>query len=87
MAERRVRQTRKDRDGDVTALCNQGASWSPRLKAGAISDIETLTHRYYVQEVGTQRVYVQVVNGRSGKYLRTTADASSGNNLDNLPNC
>lgn len=40
MAKRYVYKTGKDSDGDITKLCNENAAWSPRLKAGAISDIE-----------------------------------------------
>ena len=86
MAERQVTRSRKDSDGDITALCNPAQLWSPRSKAGAISDIETGAHRYYVGGYGG-RVYVSVVNGPNGKYLRTTADPYSSNNLDNLPDC
>ncbi len=39
MAKRQVTQTQKDTDGDITALCNPEASWSPRKKADAINDI------------------------------------------------
>ncbi len=86
MADRRVRQTRKDFEGDITALCNPSEFWSPRSKWDAIQDIEGRTHTYYVQEAGT-RVDVNVVDGPTGKYLRTTADPRDSNNLDNLPNC
>ena len=47
MAERHVTRSRKDADGDITALCNPDQYWSSRTKAGAIQDIETGTHRYY----------------------------------------
>ena len=86
MADRQVKQTRKDSDGDITALCNSGESWSPRSKANAIRDIETKTHAYYVGS-GSDRVDVHVVNGPTGKYLRTDPDPQSKNNLDNLPDC
>lgn len=86
VADRRVTRTGKDRDGDITSLCNPAEAWSPRSKQGAISDIESGTHRYYVREEG-DGAWVYVVNGPFGKYLRTTADASSKNNLDNLPDC
>ena len=46
--DRPVDRTRKDLDGDITALCGTGQSWSPRLKRDAISDIELGIHRYYV---------------------------------------
>ena len=86
MAERHVTRSRKDADGDITALCNPGQYWSPRTKAGAIQDIEAGTHRYYV--TGTSvLVYIHVVTGPNGKYLRTSPDPLSSNNLDDLPNC
>ena len=86
MADRRVSRSRKDRDGDITALCNPGDHWSPRLKAGAITDIESGAHTYHVL-VGGRRVGIHVVNGPSGKYLRTDPDTTSRNNLDDLPDC
>jgi len=86
MADRRVTQSRKDSDGDITALCNPGSTWSPRGKAGAIHDIDTETHTYFVDRAG-YRTDVDVVNGPTGKYLRTTPDPTSDNNLDNLPDC
>ena len=38
--KRYVRATGKDGDGDITALCNSGATWSPRSKSDAIFDID-----------------------------------------------
>ncbi len=87
MTDRRVRQTGKDTQGDITALCNVGEAWSPRLKADAIDDIDDIEgniHRYYVEEIA-ERAYVHVVNGPTGKYLRTTGDSPSGFNLGDLP--
>ena len=86
MADRKVTQSGKDPDGDITALCNPGQSWSPRRKKDAISDIESGTHSYYVMS-GSQRVDIHVVKGTSGKYLRTDPDKTSSNNLDDLPDC
>ena len=86
MADRRVTQSRKNDEGDITALCNPAESWSPRFKANAISDIENGTHTYYVDRAG-HRTSIHVVQGPTGKYLRTTADSGSSNNLDNLPHC
>ena len=34
MADRAVQKTRKDQDGDILALCDGGASWSPHIKEG-----------------------------------------------------
>jgi hypothetical protein len=87
MADRKVTASGKDKDGDIIKLCKSGEAWSPRLKADAIRDIENGTHTYYVQQAGTSRVDITVVNGTTGKYLRSTADKSSSNNLDNLPDC
>lgn len=83
MADRRVTRTGKDSDGDITSLCNPGEWWSPRIKAEAISDIKTGAHSYYVDEAGYRSdVYVT-----SDGHLKTQADATSKNNLDNLPDC
>lgn len=86
MAKRYVYKTGKDSDGDITKLCNGGQAWSPRLKAGAISDIEKEIHEYWVPwKSGATKI--TVVQGPTGKYLRTVRDGSTGNNLDELPDC
>ncbi len=84
--DRAVTKTRKDNNGDITALCNPGDYWSPRSKNDAINDIESGTHTYYVPWVGG-RTEIRVVNGPNGKYLRTDRDSTSRNNLDDLPDC
>ena len=86
MADRAVYKTAKDTDGDITALCNSGEHWSPRSKSNAIYDIETNLHTYYVPWV-SGRTEIRVVDGPNGKYLRTVGDGSTGNNLDELPDC
>ena len=86
MADRRVTHTRKDKDGDITALGNPGELWSPRLKVDAIRDIESKLHTYYVQWP-EKRTEIRVVNGPTGKYLRTDRDNTTRNNLDDLPDC
>jgi len=86
LADRAVRRTRKDRDGDITALCDPGASWSPRDKWDAINDIETLNHTYHVPWTDG-RTEIRVVDGPTGKYLRTDRDSTPRNNLDDLPDC
>jgi len=87
MADRQITASGKDGDGDITKLCKSGETWSPRRKADAIRDIESGLHTYYVRQLGTSRADITVVNGTTGKYLRSTADRSSKNNLGNLPNC
>ena len=87
MADRDVTRSRKDRDGDITALCNPTAAWSPRQKASAITDIETGLNRYFVPWSDGARTQIRVVNGPTGKYLRTDKDNTSKNNLDDLLDC
>jgi hypothetical protein len=86
MARREVTHSRKDEEGDITALCNLGAYWSPRRKQDAINDIEQNSHNYFVRVKG-QDVDVHVVDGLTGKYLRTDPDKTTRNNLDDLPEC
>jgi len=86
MADRKVTKTRKDDDGNITALCNLDAWWSPRSRADAIKDIDNEDHRYYVK-TGYTETDIHVVNGTNSKYLRTDPDNSVGNNLDELPDC
>lgn len=87
MAKRYVRQTGKDKDGDITRLCNSGQFWSPRSKADAIQDIESGTHEYWVNWANYPETRIRVVTGTRGKYLRTDRDETSKNNLDDLPDC
>jgi len=84
MADRAVRQTKKDSDGDILALCDSG--WGHRYKDDAIRDIETGVHTYHVPWT-SGRTEIRVVNGSTGKYLRTDRDSTSKNNLDDLPDC
>ena len=86
MADRAVRKTGKDSDGDITRLCDEGQSWSPRRKADAIHDIENGIHTYYVPWKNG-RTEIRVVNGTNGKYLRTDSDNTTKNNLDDLSDC
>lgn len=87
MSDRRVTNTRKDREGDITHLCNPSQFWSPKPKYSAISDIESKIHTYYVQDARGRRADLHVVNGANGKYLRTDPNSSCSDNLDNLPDC
>lgn len=87
MMDREVRQTKKDKDGDILALCYSGAPWSPRQKKDAISDIESKVYAYYVMLPGGARANIIVVLGVYGKYLRTDKDTTTKNNLDDLPDC
>ena len=84
MADRQVTRTGKDLHGDITALCGW---WGRTSKANAISEIELGWHTYFVQDALGRRANVQVVNGPTGKYLRTDSNALCSDNLDSLPNC
>lgn len=84
MADRRITHSRKDRNGDITAVGQPGQVWSPRMKADAIRDIESRSHTYFVQWP-ERRTEIRVVQGATGKYLRTDRDATTRNNLDDLP--
>lgn len=86
MTDRAVRQSRKDSFGNITALGDAGAVWSPRPSAAVIQDIEYGLHTYYVPWT-SGRTEVRVVNGSMGKYLRTDRDSTTKNNLDDLPGC
>jgi len=87
MADRPIRQARHDADGDITAIGNNGQWWSPVHTNVAIAHIESGEHTYYVPWLNDPHTVIRVVNGTSGKYLRTDRDASSRNNLDDLPEC
>jgi hypothetical protein len=78
--DRRIKSIKKDRKGNVVALCNPGASWSPRKVPDVMKDITSNERSYYVQETG-KKTYVRVQDGA----LRTTNEADSKNNLDSLP--
>ena len=86
MADRQVTQSKKDEDGDILALCNPDQVWSPKSKRDAIHDIVNRVHSYYVRDF-SGRVNIIVVNGTTGKFLRTEKDTTKGNNLDELPDC
>ena len=86
MSKRHVSHTGKDSDGDITALCNPNSTWRRREKADAIGDIVDGVHEYVVR-YGGHEALVEVVNGPTGKYLRSRADGTGRNNLDDLPDC
>lgn len=78
--DRRVRSTKKDRNGNIIALCNPEQSWSPRRTADVLRDIRSGAKSYYVQGQ-KRRTYVRAVSGM----LQTTADATDDNSLARLP--
>lgn len=78
--DRRVRTVTRDRGGNIVALCNSEAAWSPRRKSDVIRDILENKKSYYVQE-RDGRSYVRVVDGDK---LRTSPDVANANCLENL---
>ena len=85
MADLQVMRTQKAADGDILAICG---TWNPSKvsKATAIAEIKSGTNRFYAV-YGTSSVWVRVVNGPTGEYLRTDADNTTRNNLLDLPDC
>ncbi|GIX15880.1 MAG: hypothetical protein KatS3mg119_0066 [Rhodothalassiaceae bacterium] len=84
--DRRVTCANHDRYGDITHIGNPH-DWGIVTKDEAIYHIENDIYRCYVQAPGTSPTYIEVVNGPTGKYLRTEPDGDPRNNLDNLPEC
>ncbi|GGM15702.1 DUF3892 domain-containing protein [Nakamurella endophytica] len=84
MTECQVTHVTRDQWGRTLELRNDAIPWR-RSAAACIYDIETGLNSYYVlwREVG--RTDIHVVNGPTGKYLRTDHDSSQRNNLDDLP--
>lgn len=87
MAQREVRRTRKDERGDIVAICDDGQSWSPRLKRDAIADIEGKLHTYVVPWTDGPTPIRVITDRVKGKYLRTDRDNTTRNNLLDLPDC
>jgi hypothetical protein len=81
--DRKVTATKRDRKGNIVALCNAEQSWSPRLKQDVLKDIRAGRKSYYVQQVA-RRTYVRALSGGG---LQTTSDTASDNSLDRLPVC
>ena len=79
--DRKVTATKRDRKGNIVALCNAGQGWSPRKTQDVLKDIRAGRKSYYVQEL-RERHYVRAL---AGGRLETTADVTSRNNLDKLP--
>lgn len=81
MSSYQVTHVRKDRQGNITHLGVKG-SWDLDLDA-MIRRIETGTNSFFV--MCPQMASIVVVRGAYRKYLKTTADTTTKNNLDGLP--
>lgn len=79
--DRKVTAVKKDRNGNIVALCNPGQSWSPRSKKDVLSDIRSGRKSYYVEQV-PRRAYLRVFSGGA---LQSKAGADTRNSIDQLP--
>ncbi|MBO0920369.1 DUF3892 domain-containing protein [Cellulomonas sp. zg-ZUI222] len=81
MSDYRVTHVRKDWQGNITDL---GVKDSWELSRDVmIKHIEDGANSFYV--LCPQRANIRVAQGTYRKFLKTTADSSTKNNLDNLP--
>ena len=86
MAKRKVMRVRKDKNGNISTLCNPDSDWSPIPAAEVIREINHDIHNYYV-EMDRKEVDIVVAEGPSGEYLRTDPEETSENYLLELPEC
>lgn len=77
------KQPRNDTHQGITHLGGDGWKWT---RQDVIASIEAGTNTFFTL-VGGNRAEVGVVNGPSGKYLRTHADGKYNDNLLALVEC
>lgn len=82
MADAIIKNVRKDDDGDVTDVGVKD-KWEWTV-AQVVSSIEAGTNTFYVNCPQRADVYVEQTPAGK-KFLKTTADTTTKNNLDNLP--
>jgi hypothetical protein len=85
MAQRMVTHAARNSRGNIVAIGNPDEEWRQRRREWAISDILAGRHEYVVAGTRGNPRPIDIVNGPFGRYLRTRADATDDNNLDNLP--
>jgi hypothetical protein len=82
VADAEIKNVRKDRNGDITNVGVRGL-WEWPV-AQVVASIESRTNTFYVSCPQRADIYVaQTSAGR--KFLKTTADTTTKNNLDSLP--
>lgn len=82
MADAEIKNVRKNREGDITDVGVKGR-WEWTVPA-VVSSIEAGVNTFYVN--CPQRADVYVARTAAGhKFLKTTADTTTKNNLDTLP--
>lgn len=82
MADAIIKNVGKDKDGDVTHVGVDGR-WEWTV-AQTVSSIEGGTNTFYVDCPQRADVYVEQTSAGK-KFLKTRADTTTKNNLDNLP--
>lgn len=85
MADRLVTHAARNSRGNIVAIGNPDEGWQQRRREWAISDILVRRHNYFVAGTRGNHRPLDVVHGPFGPYLRTRADPTPDNNLDNLP--
>jgi hypothetical protein len=84
---REVTAVRQDAQRAITHLCHDGARWSPVSVDQAIEEIQSRAIQYFTTW-DDKIALVKVVNdGHGGVYLRSVANGTTTDNLDNLPPC
>ncbi len=82
VADAEIKNVRKDRSGNITHVGVTGRWDWPVTQV--VASIESRSNTFYVNCPQRADVYVaQTSAGR--KFLKTTADTTTKNNLDNLP--
>lgn len=85
MEDRVVTHVTQNRIGEILALCNPDADWSPRRRQDAIDDIELEVHGYRAVWPDGESAPVYVGHGRHGKALRADHPGKDGVGLKQLP--
>jgi len=87
MADRQVTHAHRDDQGIILAVCwKSGTSLMYTARQQVVDDISSGAHRYYVHEQAPA-VWIEVITVNGVQYIKTEADSTSQNNLDNLPTC
>lgn len=77
---------KQPRNNTHEGISNLGGSSWRWTRSQVIQSIEAKTNTFYTK-VGGYRAEIGVVNGASGKYVRTYADGKWNDNLLALPEC
>ncbi|KAA9386907.1 DUF3892 domain-containing protein [Neorhizobium galegae] len=79
------KQDRNSSHEGITHLGNPAGNWK-WTRAQVIASIEAKSNTFYTL-VNGNRGDIAVVNGQTGKYVRTYADGKWNDNLLSLPEC